>query len=141
MQNDDLAPILTLLGHIEIFKSSYSDLNKTTHIIMADEGLSDIIDPHYFSLMKKLEKINGSISELHQEVLSLGTKVKIDDLDQTPPKANKPKEKLEKQNKDKVVKKDNLEKTARNNSEKNQLVVNILDYLEERLDKKEKRDE
>ncbi len=140
MENDKLATILSLLGHVEIFKTSYQDLNKTAHITFADESISDEIDDKYFTLLKSLEKINGSISEFHQEVLSVATQVMADPLPENkvvkkkevPLSPSSPSSKKV----DKVEKKA-LEETVRKNKDKNQLVVNILDYLEERLDKKE----
>ena len=140
MENDKLATILSLLGHVEIFKTSYQDLNKTAHITFADDSIGDEIDDKYFALLKSLEKINGSISEFHQEVLSVATQVMADPLPESkvtkkkevplspPPPSSKKVDKVEKKA---------LEETVRKNKDKNKLVVNILDYLEERLEEKE----
>jgi hypothetical protein len=42
--DERLTSIISLLGHIEIFKTTFSDLNKTAHITFADQSISTIIE-------------------------------------------------------------------------------------------------
>ena len=139
--DERLSSIISLLGHIEIFKTTFSDLNKTAHITFADESISAIIDNYYFTLLSQLETINGDISDFHAAVLTIANEVKS-----TPPKEIPKKEvPLEAAPKDAVESKEKntkgIEETVRKNKEKNELVLNILDYLQERMETEKDKDD
>ena len=138
--DEKLTSIISLLGHIEIFKTTFSDLNKTAHITFADESISAIIDNYYFTLLSQLETINGDISDFHAAILTIADEVKS-----TPQKEKTKKEvPLEPAPKAAVESKEEktqgIEETVRKNKNKNELVLNIIDYLQERMEKEKDRD-
>ena len=140
--DEKLTSIISLLGHIEIFKTTFSDLNKTAHITFADESISAIIDNYYFTLLSQLETINGDISDFHAAILTIADEVKSTPQKESPkkevPLEPAPKAAVE-SNEQKVQ---GIEETVRKNKNKNELVLNIIDYLQERMEiKKDKDDE
>ena len=140
--DERLSGIISLLGHIEIFKTTFSDLSKTAHITFADESISATINENYFTLLSQLETINGDISDFHSAILTLADEVKS-----SPPKKIIKKEvPLDPAPKAAVdsneEKTQGIEETVRKNKNKNELVLNIIDYLQERMEiDKDKDDE
>ena len=144
--DEKLTSIISLLGHIEIFKTTFSDLNKTAHITFADESISAIIDNYYFTLLSQLESINGDISDFHAAILTIAEEVKSMPQKETPQKERPKKEvPLEPAPKAAVESKEEkvqgIEETVRKNKNKNELVLNIIDYLQERMEKEKDKDD
>ncbi len=139
--DERLTSIISLLGHLEIFKTTFSDLNKTAHITFADESISAIIDNYYFTLLSQLESINGDISDFHAAILTIANEVKSmpqkEKIKKEVPLEPAPQSAV-KSNEEKV---EGLEATVRKNKNKNELVVNILDYLQERMDTNKDKDD
>lgn len=139
--DERLKGIISLLGHIEIFKTSFSDLNKTAHIAFADDSITTIINEYYFTLLSQLETINGDISDFHAAILTLANEIRST----SPEQKNKKEVPLNpiptpvEDNKEQRV--DGIEETVRKNKNKNELVVNILDYLQERMETEKDEDD
>jgi len=145
MSKDDvderLTGIISLLGHIEIFKTTFSDLNKTAHITFADESISATINDNYFTLLSQLETINADISDFHSAILALANEVKSN----PPKKIIKKEVPLDPAPKAAVESKEEkiqgIEETVRKNKNKNELVLNIIDYLQERMETDKDKDD
>ena len=139
--DEKLTSIISLLGHIEIFKTTFSDLSKTAHITFADESISAIINDYYFTLLSQLESINGDISDVHAAILTIANEVKS----ATPKEKSKKEVPLEPAPKAAVESKEEkiqgIEETVRKNKTKNELVLNIIDYLQERMETDKDKDD
>ena len=139
--DEKLTSIISLLGHIEIFKTTFSDLSKTAHITFADESISAIINDYYFTLLSQLESINGDISDFHAAILTIANEVKS----ATPKEKSKKEVPLEPAPKAAVESKEEkiqgIEETVRKNKNKNELVLNIIDYLQERMETDKDKDD
>lgn len=139
--DERLTSIISLLGHIEIFKTSFSDLNKTAHITFADQSISTIIDNYYFTLLSQLESINGDISDFHAAILTIANEIKSAPQKERPKKEVplEPAPKAAVESKEEKVQ--GIEETVRKNKNKNELVLNIIDYLQERMETKKDKDD
>ena len=139
--DEKLTSIISLLGHIEIFKTTFSDLNKTAHITFADESISAVINDYYFTLLSQLESINGDISDFHAAILTIADEVKSMPQKETPQKEVplEPAPKAAVESKEEKVQ--GIEETVRKNKNKNELVLNIIDYLQERMETKKDKDD
>ena len=90
---------------------------------------------------KKLETINGDISDFHAAILTLANEIRST----SPEQKNKKEVPLNpiptpvEDSKEQRV--DGIEETVRKNKNKNELVVNILDYLQERMETEKDEDD
>ena len=139
--DEKLTSIISLLGHIEIFKTTFSDLNKTAHITFADESISAVINDYYFTLLSQLESINGDISDFHAAILTIANEVKSASPKERPKKEVPldPAPKAAVESKEEKVQ--GIEETVRKNKNKNELVLNIIDYLQERMETDKDKDD
>ena len=124
----DLDIILSLLGELDLLKGAVDNFDKSVHVALADNQVSaSLSNSKSFSTLKKVESVRTAISDLNVEILSIAETVGRDANELEPSPKLPPNKKQE--NKD--PKKEKI----------NPLVNNVLQYIQERMEGNDKKDE
>ena len=130
----NLDVVLSLLGELDLLKGAVDNFDKSVHVALADNQVSAALsNSQSFSTLKKVESVRTTISDLNVEILNIAETIASDVKELVPsPKttANKNKEnKQRKENKDPK------------RGDVNPLVNNVLQYIKERMEGADKKDE
>lgn len=130
----ELDTVLSLLGELDLLKGAVDNFDKSVHIALSDDQVSAALsNSQSFSTLKKVESVRTTISDLNVEILNIAEIIASDVKELVPsPKttANKNKEnKQRKENKDPK------------RGDVNPLVNNVLQYIKERMEGTNKKDE
>ena len=124
----ELDTVLSLLGELDLLKGAVDNFDKSVHVALADNQVSaSLSNSKSFSTLKKVESVRTAISDLNVEILSIAETVGRDAKELVP--SPKPSSNKKEENKD--SKKEKV----------NPLVNNVLQYIHERMEGSDKKDE
>ena len=130
----ELDTVLSLLGELDLLKGAVDNFDKSVHVALADNQVAaSLSNSQSFSTLKKVESVRTTISDLNVEILNIAEII-----------ANAIKEPVSHSkiptNKNKENKQRKESKDPRRN-DVNPLVNNVLQYIKERMEGADKKDE
>ena len=130
----ELDTVLSLLGELDLLKGAVDNFDKSVHIALADDQVSaSLSNSQRFSTLKKVESVRTTISDLNVEILNIAETLASDIKEMVkPPKTTATKNKENKQRK---------ENKDPKRGDVNPLVNNVLQYIKERMEGADKKDE
>ena len=130
----ELDTVLSLLGELDLLKGAVDNFDKSVHIALADDQVSaSLSNSQSFSTLKKVESVRTTISDLNVEILNIAEIIARDIKEVVkPPKTTATKNKENKQRK---------ENKDPKRGDVNPLVNNVLQYIKERMEGADKKDE
>lgn len=130
----ELDTVLSLLGELDLLKGAVDNFDKSVHIALADDQVSaSLSNSQSFSTLKKVESVRTTISDLNVEILNIAETLASDIKEMVkPPKTDATK------NKEKKQRKENKDPKR---GDVNPLVNNVLQYIKERMEGTNKKDE
>ena len=130
----ELDTVLSLLGELDLLKGAVDNFDKSVHIALADDQVSaSLSNSQSFSTLKKVESVRTTISDLNVEILNIAETLASDIKEMVkPPKTTATKNKENKERK---------ENKDPKRGDVNPLVNNVLQYIKERMEGADKKDE